>query len=65
MRTMQLRNSNRRESSRAAAFTKALVMNQLFRLSMFLAMVVALMTTGVHSQSILDAQRPDDGDFLH
>jgi hypothetical protein len=58
MKTIQPRSCTRRESSAAVAFTKALLMDQLFRLGMFLTMIVALMSTGVYSQSIQDGQRP-------
>jgi hypothetical protein len=58
MKTIRLGNCNRHENSGVGTFTKALVMNQLFRLTMFLAMMVALMTTGVYAQSIQEAERP-------
>jgi hypothetical protein len=57
MKTTQPADS-RRGNSIAAAFTEALVLNPLFRLGMFLTMIVALMTTGVYSQSLQEAQRP-------
>jgi hypothetical protein len=37
---------------------KNLLMDQMFRFVTFLSMLVALMTTGVYSQSISDAKRP-------
>lgn len=58
MNTIQTSNCNPREESVAVAFAKALLMDQLFRLGMFLTMIVALMSTGAYSQSIQEAQRP-------
>lgn len=58
MKTIRLHSGNRRAASVAAAFTQALLMNQLFRFGMFLTMMVALLSTGAYSQSLQDAQRP-------
>lgn len=46
MKTIRLCSSNRPAASIAAAFTKVLFMNPLFRLGSFLTMMVALLSTG-------------------
>jgi hypothetical protein len=57
MKTIRLRNSNRRGNSLAVAFTQSLFTNQLLRIGMLLTLFVVLISTGVYAQSTQDAEQ--------